>query len=287
MTNLSLARKIPSAHARTNPAAQVTPNDYEKTPSLLRISEIDRYSHYRTNDPARSLPSKRHFKTVATSARGHFFSFLLHMTRRYAILLDGGFIRKRLGSQLQKASPPRSATPDDIILECERIAKHPDLASLVLLRIYFYDAPPATGIIENPLDGQKTNFGQTPVFREQTSFLDTLELKPNIAYRKGEIVIHGWKVKPTALSDIAKTKRSLQPSDLTPNIQQKGVDLRIGLDIARLSLQKLVDTIVIVTGDADMVPACKFARREGVRIYLDHMGGHVHRDLRAHVDVVI
>ena len=52
----------------------------------------------------------------------------------------------------------------------------------------------------------------------------------------------------------------------------KGVDLRIGLDIARLSLRRLVDVIVVVTGDSDMVLAFKFARREGVRVYLDHMG---------------
>lgn len=178
-------------------------------------------------------------------------------------------------------------SPDDIVYECEKIQKHPDLLSLTLLRIYFYDAPPATGTIKNPLDGKVTNLGQTPVFRQQTSFLDALELKPNIAFRKGEISTRGWRIKDDALEDIAKKKRALMPADLVPNIQQKAVDLRIGLDIARLSLQKLVDTIVIVTGDADMVPACKFARREGIRLYLYHMGGKVHRDLKAHVDIVI
>ncbi len=51
-----------------------------------------------------------------------------------------------------------------------------------------------------------------------------------------------------------------------PKIEQKGVDLRIGLDIARLSLRRMVDIIVVVTGDSDMVPAFKFARREGIRV---------------------
>jgi len=81
--------------------------------------------------------------------------------------------------------------------------------------------------------------------------------------------------------------RAIQANDLIPNIEQKGVDLRIGLDIARLSLGKLVDIIVVVTGDSDMVPAFKFARREGVRVYLDHLGHGVKRTLKAHVDVVL
>lgn len=75
--------------------------------------------------------------------------------------------------------------------------------------------------------------------------------------------------------------------DLIPNIKQKGVDLRIGLDIARLSLLHLADIIVIMTGDSDLVPAFKFARREGLRVYLYHMGHGVHRDLKAHVDLVL
>jgi hypothetical protein len=33
----------------------------------------------------------------------------------------------------------------------------------------------------------------------------------------------------------------------------------------------MVDVIVVVTGDSDMVPAFKFARREGIRIYLDYL----------------
>ena len=71
------------------------------------------------------------------------------------------------------------------------------------------------------------------------------------------------------------------------NIEQKGVDLRIGLDIARLALRQLVDTLVVVTGDSDMIPAFKFARSEGIRVFLDHLGGPVKRELKAHADLVL
>jgi uncharacterized LabA/DUF88 family protein len=48
-----------------------------------------------------------------------------------------------------------------------------------------------------------------------------------------------------------------------------------------------VDTVVVVTGDSDLVPAFKFARREGGRVFLDHMGHRVRRDLKAHADLVL
>lgn len=57
--------------------------------------------------------------------------------------------------------------------------------------------------------------------------------------------------------------------------------------IARLALRRLVDVLVVVTGDSDMIPAFKFARREGVRVVLDHLGSAVKRDLKAHVDIVL
>ena len=75
--------------------------------------------------------------------------------------------------------------------------------------------------------------------------------------------------------------------DLVPDLQQKGVDLRIGLDIARLSLRGLVDVLAVVTGDSDMVPAFKFARREGIRVYLALLGGSAMRETKAHVDLLL
>jgi uncharacterized LabA/DUF88 family protein len=74
---------------------------------------------------------------------------------------------------------------------------------------------------------------------------------------------------------------------MVPNIEQKGVDLRIGLDIARLALREMVSAIVVVTGDSDLVPAFKFARREGCRVYLDHMGHSVRRELKVHADLIL
>ena len=101
--------------------------------------------------------------------------------------------------------------------------------------------------------------------------------------------MHGWRLGNRASASLARNPRAPTAQDFVPDIEQKGVDLRIGLDIARLALREKVRVIVVVTGDSDLVPAFKFARREGVRVYLDTLGRttHVRRELKAHADVVL
>nr|WP_297472424.1 NYN domain-containing protein [Ferrovum sp.] len=204
------------------------------------------------------------------------------MKPKFAVLVDGGFIAKVLKSKLN-----RLATADDVVAECDRIVSHPDFVDHDLLRIYFYDAPPASGVYQNPLDKSQTNLGTSKIHSHYSRLLDTLELKPNFALRLGETMVRGWKMGDAAFKDMTENQRPVVAKDLVPNIEQKGVDLRIGLDIARLSLKDLVSAIVIITGDSDLVPAFKFARREGVRIYLDHLSSNVRRELTAHADIIL
>jgi len=204
------------------------------------------------------------------------------MAGKYAVLVDGGFIKKKL-QERHKHFP----NVTEIQTEVDRIKAHVLLRAVTLLRVYFYDAPPASGVITNPLDGRKTDLSGTPNHANNTSLQQTLEMQPDFALRSGETAVHGWSLGSAALKSLTQTPRPLVAKDLVPDIEQKGVDLRIGLDIARLSLRQLVDIIVVVTGDSDMVPAFKFARREGVRVYLDHMGHGVRRELKAHADVVL
>ena len=53
-----------------------------------------------------------------------------------------------------------------------------------------------------------------------------------------------------------------------------------------ITLKKQPDTIDLVTGDSDFVPAAKLARREGVRIILDPLWRNVAPDLREHIDLL-
>ena len=72
--------------------------------------------------------------------------------------------------------------------------------------------------------------------------------------------------------------------DFAPGFRQKAVDMRIGIDIASLTLKKQADTIILVSADSDFVPAAKLARREGVEVILDPLWNPVHSDLHEHID---
>jgi len=89
------------------------------------------------------------------------------------------------------------------------------------------------------------------------------------------------------LRKLADVWRNLAPSDVRLSLRQKGVDMRIGTDISTLTLKKQVDTIILVTGDSDFVPAAKVARREGVEFLLDPLWQQVNDDLHEHVDGIV
>jgi uncharacterized LabA/DUF88 family protein len=52
----------------------------------------------------------------------------------------------------------------------------------------------------------------------------------------------------------------------------------------KLALTSSVQAIVAVIGGSDLVPAFKFARREGARVFLCHMGHPIKRELLIHAD---
>jgi len=202
---------------------------------------------------------------------------------RYAILLDGAFVIKKLKLSLNKFPDA-----DDVVDLCNGIKNKPELSNLELLRIYFYHGPPSNDVLTNPIDGAALNLANTQVYRENKSLIDKLELKPDFALRLGEISVNReWIVRERSLKDILSRSRQIQASDIKPDINQKGVDLRIGLDIARISLKQLVRVLVVITGDSDLIPAFKFARREGIRIYLKTMGHGVKRELKVHTDLIL
>lgn len=203
------------------------------------------------------------------------------MNPRYAILIDGGFATKAISSRLRAR-----AEASHITAECDRIKSHPALSSFDLLRVYYYDAPPASKKLTHPITRKELDLSKSDIHRDGVKLLQELELSQDFAVRRGETVARGWKIGSKAQEDMFKKPRPVAEQDIVPNIQQKGVDLRIGLDIALLSLRQLVQTIVVVTGDSDLIPAFKLARREGLRVYLEHMGMPVRPELKVHADLV-
>lgn len=201
-----------------------------------------------------------------------------------AILLDGEFVKKAMQRILGRFPSAR-----DITGMCADVMKYPVLQPLNLHRIYYYTADPLTaGTMVNPLDKTTMNFNGSQVAIQNAKLLDSLELEPDVALRRGVLAVRGWKIGKSATRALNKgVKNTLTAADLAPNIQQKGVDMRIGLDIAALALKRIVYGVVLISGDADMLPAMKFARREGLRVFLHTLGEGASKDLKAHADIVL
>ena len=202
----------------------------------------------------------------------------------FAILLDGGFVTKRLYKQLS-----RHATVDDIVEKCKKLQETDSVSNYDLLRIYWYDAHPSSEKVRRPISNQDYNLAETERFRKSQSLFDQLILKDNFALRMGQVNLspNKWRLKNSALKSIIRNTRDLQDHDFELDLSQKGVDMRVGMDMARLALREMVRAVVVVTGDSDFVPAFKFVRREGVKVILDPMGHNVRTELKQHADIVL
>lgn len=204
------------------------------------------------------------------------------MAEKAALLIDGGFVKKKL----QKFNH-RFPTVADVTTFVTTTFAKPALAGVSLFRVYFYDAPPYEGKAANPISGGVINFSGTVQASQNQALLQSLELQANFAVRRGTLTLTGWKLGNAAIRSLASAPRPIAATDFVPDMGQKGVDMRIGLDIAWLSLKRIVDSVVLVTGDSDFVPAMKFARREGIRVYLEALGHAVRRELKVHADIVL
>ncbi|MCB2262055.1 MAG: NYN domain-containing protein [Candidatus Thiosymbion ectosymbiont of Robbea hypermnestra] len=198
----------------------------------------------------------------------------------YAVLIDAGFLKRKLGSR------SRPMDSDHVERFVKRLCLHRSLANRTLYRIYYYDAPPLESPIDKPLKGGRLNLGETALSRRNKSLLTRIAKLPYFSLRLGELTFRGWNIPSQRLPN-GQDSVTLTQDHLIPNIQQKGVDMRIGLDIASLALKQHVDVIVLVTGDSDFVPAMKFARREGAQLYLVTMGHSVREPMYEHADLVL
>lgn len=207
-----------------------------------------------------------------------------------AILVDGAFFIKRF-----RNLEPHNAYNATRAAECIFRWALAHLSSRnsprrELYRIFFYDCPPLEKKMHNPINSKSVDFSKSPeaVFRNELHKI--LRTKRKLALRLGHLSTDvSWTIKPAKISDLLKKKitlADLTETDVQVTTRQKGVDMRIGVDVASLSFKKQVDQIVLIAGDADFVPAAKMARREGIDFILDPMWRSIPEGLNEHVDGV-
>lgn len=215
-----------------------------------------------------------------------------------AILVDGAFFIKRFrrlephnaynasrAAELMHRwatahlSPPRNS-------QIRGEGRHKDRKELY--RIFFYDCPPLALKHHNPITGRSIDFSKSDEAVFRVELHECLRAKRKVALRLGELSKDvNWMIKPEKVRLLLKRKIAideLSEIDVRIDTKQKGVDMRIGLDVASLSFKKQVDQIVLIAGDADFVPAAKMARREGVDFVLDPMWQEIPAGLMEHID---
>lgn len=208
---------------------------------------------------------------------------------KVAIFVDGGFYRRR--AQAVFGSMTAEERAEELESYCHRhlhFNKKKENPK-ILYRIFYYDCPPMDKKVYHPFLKRQVDFSKTDLFSWSNSFLDELKKKRKFALRLGKLADaqahYSLKDKVLrALCNGSKRYEELTEDDFSINVEQKGVDMKIGLDIASLAYKKQVDQIILISGDSDFVPAAKLARREGIDFILDPLGATIKPDLFEHID---
>ena len=128
-------------------------------------------------------------------------------------------------SYVRKAK--RSFVPDYI----EKIAHACASADEVIHRILYYDCPPYQGEALLPVSGVKKAFSGSDRWLHQLSHKDLF------AIRTGVLKFRGFVLKKSKIPFTPTAP--LTDSDFEAKFEQKGVDMRIGLDMATLVKQPI------------------------------------------------
>lgn len=236
---------------------------------------------------------KKSTKNIPQSREESSFSIIDSM--KTAVLVDLSFFIQRYNT-LKKIS---EMTPEELAQRLkdyvwESVSRNDDY----LYRVYVYDCEPLNKNVPMPpinKTDKTKNLGKTHTFEFRSKLLECLRGQPYFALRLGEIDdnFYQWKFK-----DYKKFKQvlrkeidinTLSDDDFILDIRQKGVDMKIGLDIATLANKQQVEKITLITADSDFIPAIKYARKEGIIVQLDPMqtpNSQIKKGLLEHIDLL-
>lgn len=206
---------------------------------------------------------------------------------RAAVAIDGAFFVRRF----QHAFPGLARDAKSIAAAVEGIAAYHVATSLgwagqararaavqsgmefeELYRIFFYDCPPLAKRVHFPVSGKSLNLERTDEALLRRELHEQLHRTRKVALRLGRLneLLSAWRAKPESVKQWLAKPTEFAPSDddFEMDIVQKGVDMRLGLDVASMAFKKQIDRLILIAADADFVPAVKLARREGVDVVL-------------------
>ncbi len=201
---------------------------------------------------------------------------------KVAVMVDGSFFLKRYRFIYGK-----DHSPQDVIKELNAII-YRHTKDDVLIRIFYYDCLPSDLKTHLPVSKSFVDFGQSGEAKFRLDFFKELKRTRKVAMRMGTLYNRKkWLLNNDKLKELLDGRISV--SDLTDqdfqyDFKQKGIDIKLGVDISTLAYKRIVDRIILIVGDSDFVPAIKIARIEGIDIILDPMWNPIQEDLHEHID---
>jgi len=196
---------------------------------------------------------------------------------KVAILIDGGFFIQRFRNLNQNNYPSRKDVENLIgKIMTDVQAKTGNHSTDILFRTFYYDCCPFSKKMKD-LSGKELDYSKSSIYLNQMKYLNSIKTIDQFAMRLGELSFAGWKLNTF--------KPKAKP---IPDFRQKGVDMKIGLDMAWMAGRKSVQKLVLVTGDSDFISPIKLVRREGLLVYLYALGSkRLKAALIEHADFVI
>lgn len=161
---------------------------------------------------------------------------------RVAIFVDGAYLDYILRDEFKLAAI-------DYRLLSQALA-----GDMELLRTYYYHCLPYQSSPPTKEESQR--------FARRQRFYAALSRLPRYQVRLGKLAVRG------------------QDHHGNPILQQKRVDILLGVDLVYLSAKQQITDAILVAGDSDFLPAVTCAKDEGVVIHLVHGTQHqAHREL--------
>ncbi|KKQ78908.1 MAG: hypothetical protein UT01_C0056G0011 [Candidatus Daviesbacteria bacterium GW2011_GWA1_38_7] len=104
---------------------------------------------------------------------------------------------------------------------------------------------------------------------------------PNLRLRLGKLQYRGKtndddiraaaKAMGFIKQDIEKLPRLFESMQLTKEYKEKGVDVKLAIDLVEFSINNKLDIAIVLSGDADLVPAVALARKFKKRVINAHL----------------
>ena len=150
-----------------------------------------------------------------------------------AILVDGAFYRKRAYNLFGDKTPAERAK--ELSTYCHRhISEEKEGATLY--RVFYYDCPPSSKKVYHPILQKAIDLSKTTDYTWAIDFFKELKHQRKFALRLGRLAEEQahYNIKPDVIRKLlsgSRTLEQLKEQDFFLSMSQKGVDMRIGVDI--------------------------------------------------------